>query len=118
MNTTTDKYVARYADGIAELKINKVQQSDAGVYSCKASNDLGFTETSAKLLVNAPGTKQFEEVRKQRKLAGFADDGSISKCNPYVSFYYTTLFTLQSEFSSQTARYIDQDGKTNDIYGY
>lgn len=40
-----------FSDGAASLTIASVEQSDSGLYSCRASNDAGEKETSSTLSI-------------------------------------------------------------------
>jgi hypothetical protein len=43
--------VSQYSDGIAQLMVKKIEQEDAGLYKCRATNELGSIETEAKMTV-------------------------------------------------------------------
>ncbi|VDO18805.1 unnamed protein product [Heligmosomoides polygyrus] len=45
------KYQARSSDSLRELTVKNIEESDAGCYSCRATNDLGTTITKASLIV-------------------------------------------------------------------
>ncbi|KAK6011907.1 immunoglobulin I-set domain protein, partial [Ostertagia ostertagi] len=48
---SSSKYQARYSDGLSELTIKNIEESDAGRYSCRATNELGSITTKANLTV-------------------------------------------------------------------
>ncbi|ETN69439.1 immunoglobulin I-set domain protein, partial [Necator americanus] len=45
------KYAARFTNGLAELTVKNIVESDEGRYSCRATNDLGSITTKATLTV-------------------------------------------------------------------
>lgn len=47
----TPKYESRYTEGLAELDVKNIVESDAGRYSCRATNELGSITTRATLTV-------------------------------------------------------------------
>lgn len=48
---SNDKYKLDFSDGAATLAIMHSEQSDGGVYTCRASNEAGETETSGTLAI-------------------------------------------------------------------
>lgn len=46
-----DRYKIDFSDGTASVTITSLEQSDGGIYSCRASNDAGEKETSGTLCV-------------------------------------------------------------------
>ncbi|CAJ0566744.1 unnamed protein product, partial [Mesorhabditis spiculigera] len=55
--TNSPKYNTRYLNGLAELTVKNIEETDAGIYTCRATNDLGSIETQAKLVIEAPKKK-------------------------------------------------------------
>ncbi|KHN81711.1 Titin [Toxocara canis] len=51
MKVVPEKYSAKYADGTVELVVRNVEKTDAGVYSMRATNELGSVECKAKFFV-------------------------------------------------------------------
>ncbi|KAK6043282.1 immunoglobulin I-set domain protein [Cooperia oncophora] len=50
--TSSSKYQTRYSDGLSELTIRNIEESDAGRYSCRGDeNELGSITTRANLTV-------------------------------------------------------------------
>nr|CDJ96599.1 Immunoglobulin I-set and Fibronectin domain containing protein [Haemonchus contortus] len=49
--TPSTKYEARYSDGLSELTIKNIEESDAGQYCCRATNEFGSIATRATLTV-------------------------------------------------------------------
>ncbi|NP_001368673.1 Titin homolog [Caenorhabditis elegans] len=52
------KYDSFYNEGLAELTVKNIVESDAGKYTCRATNDLGSIMTHAKLSVKADEKKK------------------------------------------------------------
>jgi len=46
----------KYRNGTATLSINEVYPEDEGLYTCKAKNSLGETETTCRLTVQSKST--------------------------------------------------------------
>ncbi|XP_013419371.1 titin homolog isoform X2 [Lingula anatina] len=69
----SDKYEMVYKDNVASLYINDVEPEDAGIYTCKAVNDMGEIGTSGKLTVEESGFKKrrrqsLEEERLRKRI--------------------------------------------------
>jgi hypothetical protein len=43
------KYNIKYRDAVASIAINDIMAEDTGVFTCEATNQYGFTSTSARL---------------------------------------------------------------------
>ncbi|UMM35968.1 hypothetical protein L5515_008342 [Caenorhabditis briggsae] len=52
------KYDSFYNEGLAELTVKNIVESDAGKYTCRATNDLGSIMTHAKLSVKSDDKKK------------------------------------------------------------
>ncbi|CAI2354591.1 unnamed protein product [Caenorhabditis sp. 36 PRJEB53466] len=52
------KYDSFYNEGLAELTVKNIVESDAGKYTCRATNDLGSIMTHAKLSVKTDDKKK------------------------------------------------------------
>ncbi|CAI5451947.1 unnamed protein product [Caenorhabditis angaria] len=51
------KYDSFYNEGLAELTVKNIEETDAGKYTCRATNDLGSIMTHARLSVEASKLK-------------------------------------------------------------
>lgn len=49
--SSDDKYQLNFCESSASMRITGLEQSDGGVYTCRASNDAGDKETSGTLSV-------------------------------------------------------------------
>lgn len=81
------KYDSFFNEGIAELTVKNIEETDAGTYSCRATNDLGSITTKAKLTINAPAKKAKAEtvpatLEKKKKTAKPVKDDKESNDNP------------------------------------
>jgi len=47
--------------------VKNIEESDAGVYTCRATNELGFIETEAKLVVNPMEKKKKADTEQIEK---------------------------------------------------
>ena len=51
--TPSDKYIAQYNDGVAELCVKDIVEGDAGAYTMRATNEIGSIDSKAKMAVEA-----------------------------------------------------------------
>ena len=56
------KYNIKYRDAVASIAINDIMADDTGVFTCEATNQYGFTSTSARLHMSGEETS---DVRLQ-----------------------------------------------------
>uniref|UniRef100_W5MSH8 non-specific serine/threonine protein kinase n=1 Tax=Lepisosteus oculatus TaxID=7918 RepID=W5MSH8_LEPOC len=67
IKTDSRRCVSEAEDGRFELKIAKVENSDAGVYTCKAINEYGIKQCECKLEVRAPPAEPGLVITRQVK---------------------------------------------------
>ncbi|VDO56555.1 unnamed protein product [Haemonchus placei] len=60
------KYDSQFEDGLLELTVKNIELPDAGVYRCRATNELGSVYTEAKLVVGVRETKTSPAELKRR----------------------------------------------------
>jgi hypothetical protein len=60
--SSSDILDLKYRNGTATLSINEVYPEDEGLYTCKAKNTLGETETTCRLTVQS---KSYHTCHKQ-----------------------------------------------------
>ncbi|WKY09394.1 hypothetical protein Q1695_002059 [Nippostrongylus brasiliensis] len=77
------KYQSRFSEGLSELTVKNIEASDAGKYSCRATNDLGSITTTANLIVTKrKADTSPAELAKRRTTKMDGDDGEIEGCAP------------------------------------
>ncbi|EYC10055.1 hypothetical protein Y032_0057g2742 [Ancylostoma ceylanicum] len=87
----TPKYESRYTEGLAELDVRNIVESDAGRYSCRATNDLGSITTRATLTV---GKRKADtspaELEKRRSTKVTASDDTVVGSSPPLFHHLLT----------------------------
>ncbi|KAK5966765.1 hypothetical protein GCK32_009833, partial [Trichostrongylus colubriformis] len=61
------KYDSQFEDGVAGLTVKNIEQSDSGVYRCRATNELGSASTEARLIVEVRETKSSPPELQKKK---------------------------------------------------
>ncbi|PIO69851.1 immunoglobulin I-set domain protein [Teladorsagia circumcincta] len=71
------KYDSHFEDGLAELTVKNIEQSDAGVYRCCATNELGSVSTEGKLIVGVREAKTSPAELQKKKAAKVAEEEPV-----------------------------------------
>ncbi|CAJ0569804.1 unnamed protein product, partial [Mesorhabditis spiculigera] len=94
--TNSPKYNTRYLNGLAELTVKNIEETDAGIYTCRATNDLGSIETQAKLVIEAPKKKvkkadteptdQSKKLKKERTKTEIPEEPPLMDQPPFFRY--------------------------------
>ncbi|KAK6047730.1 immunoglobulin I-set domain protein [Cooperia oncophora] len=76
------KYDSQFDDGLAQLTVKNIEQSDAGVYRCRATNELGSVSTEGKLIVGVRESKTSPAELQKRSAAKVAEEPTVVKSKP------------------------------------
>ncbi|KAK6753136.1 hypothetical protein RB195_012624 [Necator americanus] len=83
------KYEARFTNGLAELTVKNIVESDEGRYSCRATNDLGSITTKATLTVatRKAGSSPAKLERRKNTESSVLDGSTVGSAPPFFHLH-------------------------------